>query len=267
MAAEVGVLIIHGMGSQQADFSEELEMEIVDQVGTNSDKICFESVYWAPILSARESRVWTNLSKFHDLDWVRLRKFVLNALGDATAYRYIPDEPDCTYYQIHYKVHESIKRLHAQLGDDKPVIVIAHSLGAFIMSNYIWDRQQGKDVDRYGQTAFERMESLAGFVTFGCNIPLFVLAYEEIECFTFPPTTLKPDLAAKAKWLNFFDPDDILGWPLKELSDSYRKAVTEDREINVGSILTSWNPVSHSEYWTDNNFTRPVAEFIKGFVE
>jgi hypothetical protein len=50
------------------------------------------------------------------------------------------------------------------------------------------------------------------------------------------------------------------------LSDGYRKAVTEDREINVGGILTSWNPMSHSEYWTNGDFTGPVAEFIGEFI-
>ena len=34
----------------------------------------------------------------------------------------------------------------------------------------------------------------------------------------------------------------------------------------VHGILTSWNPLSHSEYWTDDNFTEPVAEFLKSFI-
>ena len=58
----------------------------------------------------------------------------------------------------------------------------------------------------------------------------------------------------------------ILGWPLKKLSDGHRKAVTKDREKSVGGILSSWNPVSHEDYWTDDDFTEPVAEFIEGFV-
>lgn len=267
MAPQVGVLIVHGMGSQEPDFAEEMIAELKERLNTKADSVCFEAVYWAPVLSEREEKVWSDLSAKNDLDWVKLRKFFLNAFGDAAAYRYVPGKLDSTYYQIHDKVHAGLKSLRSQLGgDDKPLIVIAHSLGSVIMTNYIWDRQKGKDAERYGQTPFERMESLAGILTFGSNIPLFVLAYDPVECFTFPPNTLPDGLKAKAKWLNFLDPDDILGWPLKELSDNHREAVTEDREINAGGLVSSWNPASHSDYWTDNDFTGPVAEVIGGFV-
>lgn len=267
MTPKIGVLIVHGMGSQQPDFADGMIAALEEKLGAKAGEVCWQPVYWSPVLSGREEEIWKRLSAECDLDWVRLRKFVINALGDATAYRYIPGEFECTYYRIHDMVHRELTKLRDKLGgDDKPLIVCAHSLGAIILTDYIWDRQHGKDQDRYGQSPFVRMESLAGLVTFGCNIPLFVLAYDPVECITFPPQTLANDLKAKAKWLNLFDPDDILGWPLMELSDTYRKAVTEDREINVGGVLTSWNPVSHSEYWTDNNFIRPVAEIVGGFV-
>jgi len=267
MTAKVGVLIVHGMGSQAEDFSKGIIDDLTDKLGDKAGSVCWEKVWWAPVLSGREAEVWNSLSTGYDLDWVKMRKFFLNAFGDASAYRYMRDEPDCIYYQIHDKVHEGLKSLRARLGgDDKPLIVIAHSLGSVIMSNYIWDRQHGKDEDRYGQNSFEKMESLAGLITFGSNIPFFVLASNKVESITFPPANLTGELKAKAKWLNFFDSDDILGWPLKELSDGYRKAVTEDREINVGGILSAWNPVSHEDYWTDDDFTEPVAELIEEFV-
>ena len=37
--------------------------------------------------------------------------------------------------------------------------------------------------------------------------------------------------------------------------------------MNVGSILRSWNPLSHEEYWTDNDFTTPVATLIRELLE
>jgi hypothetical protein len=157
-------------------------------------------------------------------------------------------------------VHQEIVDLRKRLGDvDKPLIVIAHSLGSVIMSNYIWDEQVQKG---RGQTAFEKMETLVGFMTFGCNIALFSLAYNPVEAIKFPPGTLPPHLRQVAKWLNFFDSDDVLGYPLKPLSPTYNQAVTQDIEVNVGGLLASWNPLSHTAYWTDNNFTKPVAEFI-----
>jgi hypothetical protein len=56
-------------------------------------------------------------------------------------------------------------------------------------------------------------------------------------------------------WINLYDPDDALGWPLQPLSPGYA-ALVDDRAINAGQgavswILKSWNPLSHSAYWGD----------------
>jgi len=55
------------------------------------------------------------------------------------------------------------------------------------------------------------------------------------------------------RWLNFFDADDVLGWPLRPLSVPYAQMVT-DVEVNASSglfsdLLYAWNPLSHSHYW------------------
>jgi len=65
-----------------------------------------------------------------------------------------------------------MSKLKAELGhDDKPVIVMAHSMGSVIMSNYIYDRQKKCQPEKYGETKFEQMDTLAGFITFGSPIP------------------------------------------------------------------------------------------------
>jgi len=141
-------------------------------------------------------------------------------------------------------------------------VVLAHSLGSVIVSNYVWDEQRRNEKAR-GTTALERMETLAGLVTFGSPIPLFTLALRNVVSIAFPPPTLPAPLAAVAKWLNFYDPDDVLGWPLKPLSPSYDQAVSADHVIDVGNALTSWNPLSHDAYWRDASFIEPAAELIR----
>ncbi|HUG89750.1 MAG TPA: hypothetical protein VML55_02890 [Planctomycetaceae bacterium] len=84
---------------------------------------------------------------------------------------------------------------------------------------------------------------------------------------TFPPPALPPDLAATGtEWLNLYDPDDVLGYPLKPVNDAYAAVVTRDVEINAGGLLTSWNPASHDQYWTDKDLTAPAAEMIARFL-
>ena len=142
---------------------------------------------------------------------------------------------------------------------------MAHSLGSIIMSNYVWDIQKGL-FNTSGMSAFEKMETLAGIITFGSPLPMFTFAYDPVDAIEFPPAGLSAALKRKAKWLNFFDSDDVLAYPLKQVSPSYEQAVTEDLEINVGGILSSWNPLSHTKYWTDNDFTKPVSRYLAGFI-
>ena len=271
MNKKVGVLLVHGMGLVSDDFGHDTINALRERVsgrGLNRDDIAWQSVYWAPTLSLRETQLWVDLSADHDLNWAKLRKFFINAFGSSTAYHLCQDRSDNFYDKVHGTVLDSLKELRAKLGgEDKPVIVIAHSLGSVIMSNYIWDRQKGKDEARYGATALERMETLAGMVTLGTNIPLFTLACNQVVSIEFPPPGLPEKMKKKAKWLNLYDADDVLGWPLKPLSLSYADSVSEDLEVNVGNILTSWNPANHAAYWTDDSVIKPVAYLISSILE
>ena len=270
MNKKVGVLFIHGMGSTLDDFAHDTIQELRNRIsgrGLNRDDIAWESVFWAPVLSSRETQLWVDLSAENDLNWAKLRKFFINGFGNATAYQSVHDRRD-VYGQIHATVHDSLKALRTKLGDaDKPLIVIAHSLGSVIISDYIWDRQKGRNAERFGANPFERMETLSGLITLGTNIPLFTLAHDPVTCIEFPPPGLTESLKQKAKWLNFYDSDDVLAWPLKPLSLKYADTVSEDLEVSVGNILTSWNPANHAAYWTDDGVIKPASYLIASILE
>jgi hypothetical protein len=275
---EVGVLIIHGMGTQEADFAGPMMSRLREEVtdaGADATRLRFQSVYWAPVIAEGERRLWTRL-ELDKLRWDELRRFVVEALGDAIAYRKTErGAPKEIYTEVHKTIHEALKNLRQAMGGrDRPLVVIAHSLGCHMMSNFIWDAQEkkgypdGPSVETW--TPFERMETLTGFVTFGCNIPLFTLAYlqevdkegVDVKSITFPPKELDDRLKGVARWLNFYDVDDVLGYPLKQLSDSYKEAVTDDIEINVGGLFGFWNPLSHIAYWEDADLIRPAARLL-----
>jgi pimeloyl-ACP methyl ester carboxylesterase len=271
MEKKVGVLFIHGMGSTLDDFAHDAIQELRNRLsgkGLNREDIAWESVFWAPVLGARETQLWVDLSADNDLNWAKLRKFFINGFGNATAYQSVRDRRNDVYGKIHDTVHDSLRELRTKLGgQDKPLIVIAHSLGSVIMSNYIWDRQKGRDAERYGANPFERMETLAGLITLGSSIPLFTLAHDPVACIEFPPPGLPEKLSQKAKWLNFYDSDDVLAWPLRPLSLNYAETVSEDIEVSVGNILTSWNPASHAAYWNDDNVIKPASYLIASILE
>jgi hypothetical protein len=148
-------------------------------------------------------------------------------------------------------------------------VIVAHSLGSVIASNYVWDAQRDRPAARAtyeGATAFERGATLAGLATCGSPIALFTLALGEVVSIEFPAPGLPPALRAAARWVNFFDADDALAYPLRPLSPSYAAAVSADRAINVGRVTTSWNPASHTAYLDDDSFIEPAAELIRDVV-
>jgi hypothetical protein len=42
--------------------------------------------------------------------------------------------------------------------------------------------------------------------------------------------------------------------------------IIRDIPINVGGVATGWNPLSGSPYWTDNDFGKPVANFVAKLI-
>jgi len=268
MAQDIAVVVIHGMGNQERNFSHPLRDEINDRLGPDlSKQVTWSEIYWADVLAPRQRNYLRRANSTNDLDLLSLRRFVVEAFGDASAYRKTDDRRDTAYEQIHAKVDAIIEELEDADQPRKPLFVMAHSLGGHIMSNYIYDMQKRQSPPRT-ISDFRQMRTLAGVITFGCNIPLFTFAYEkdDIKPIKFPGSKLSAANKDRARWFNFFDPDDVLGYPLKPINKAYREVVNRDIAINVGGINSSWNPMSHSKYWTDNDFTKPVARILKSFL-
>ena len=265
---KIAVLIIHGMGNQGADFAEPTITKLktwVRRKGGDENKIVFQSVHWAGITQPRQNKFMGNIIKAHknNICWRRSRRFVVSALGDATAYQQIGTGVSSTYTKINNRVKDEIYDLFYRQLKQKacPLVVMAHSLGGHIISSYIWDIQHGK-ISPQNQNDFENMRYLAGMLTFGCNIPLFTFAHnpKDLKPIKFPGENLTDGETEVAKWINFYCPADILGYPLKPIYPNLHHL--EDKAIDVGRWWQWWNPLSHRGYWTDNNMLKPAAEFI-----
>lgn len=272
------------MGSQKEDFADDLIDALSRRIeggGAMSSDIVFKAGYWAQILERGENQLWQALEA-SKLRYRELRKFVVSALGDAVAYQRVPRDPDSgTYALVHRQIHAELAELCSALGGAKPLIILAHSLGAVIVSNYIWDRQAASVAgtpDPLGANDFEAMKTLCGIITYGTTLPLFSLAYPaaDIQAIAFPPPDLSrffpaglpaEKLRGAVRWTNYYDADDVLGYPLKPISPSYAKSVTEDVEIDVGIWPLSVTPLSHTAYHDDSDFVRPVADQIRAVLE
>ena len=272
---KLGVLFVHGMGHQSRAYADQMIDELKQRVartGSDPGDIEFKPAYWGDLLESREESLLRRMCAGGDLDWVRIRReLVVSGLGDAIAY-VGPGTAESMYYgAMHARIETALSQLQEQLDGNEhaPVVIVAHSLGCAMVSNYLWDAQRDTPWAR-GNTALTRGETVAGLVTMGCNLPLFTLALRpnEVQAVSLPGIRAEAAFRDKAEfrehagWVNFYDPDDVLSYPLKPTSASYAKAVKHDIAVNSGPI---WS--AHTSYWTDNDVTVPVAKRLVGLLK
>ena len=317
----VGVLTLHGMGTQEEGYSASWKTNIRRRlVPSVSPHVAFGEVYYQRIMQYQQTKLWDERLGWEirsllplklvfllvvsawiaaiavaalglvdslvlasgltaitaatlwsavilsDRVWVRIRQFLLYAFSDPATYAHKAGEPGSIYQQVHDEITAKLRGLCAGLDPDGRVVVVAHSLGAHVLSNYIWDAQQPLRVgDAAAQAAllesedYRCIQKIARVFTAAPNITFFVAGLPEVQPFAKPSTDFE--------WHSFYDKDDVLGWQLIPLPpgahSSYADLVTIEQRINVGSLWTSWNPLSHTKYLGQGTaFVKHVADEI-----
>lgn len=277
MAKDLAIIVVHGMGDTSPDFDLRLRQRMQGRMGEALwSRIAWHPVYYQKILQEHQRRLMRDCIEQADIDWLRLRRFVLYGFSDAAAMEARPHVVGSVYQQVQRIVLDSLDAALQNLGDArKPVLLIAHSLGGQVMSNFIWDAQQSRvsagvfraDLpDPIGKSSgpdkFRRLKTLRYFFTSGCNIPIFIAG--------IPKSQIRPIIVNargwRIRWENYYDPDDALGWPLHPLSPSYKAAVAVDEAINVGGPMSGWTPMSHTAYWKDADFLDPLEAAIRSIL-
>ena len=279
---QVALIAVHGMGETPIDYADGMMAAVRTRLGALSSQVVMRSVYYHGILYDNQRTVWDRTAATGKVRYDALRKFVLYGLGDAAGLENRKEDPGSVYEQAQGEIASALLSAHAAR-PGMPVVFLAQSLGGQVLSSYIYDAQKAasgqpvgagiwRNIDAWAGAALGRTltasessflgaGTCAGLVTTGCNIPIFVAAHKEMHIIPIaPPTSL-------FKWINYYDPDDILGWPLQPLSHGYRTLV-EDRAINaggsVGNLLArSWNPLSHNNYWDDGAVLDAVAAMLR----
>lgn len=273
MTQKLAVAILHGAGTPEENFAEDMIKKISKgfakkrKVDNVEQELAFEPVFWSSIFEAEEKRLLERLQKGTDLDYPLLRRFAIEFLADAVAYQ--PTEvADHNYDKVHALLAQSLSKLKEKAGEDAPLCVISHSLGSVVASNYFYDLQfKHENIGIHtkrctGNTALEKGKTLAQFYTMGSPIALWSLRFIDFGLPISVPSPLikKYYPRVQGEWLNFYDKDDILAYPLKGLNDNYQISVTKDIEVNVGGLFTSWTPFSHSKYDTDEDVIDPIVD-------
>lgn len=281
--ADVVLITVHGMGETAPDYAADLGQRLRSRLGPRlAQQVDFRSVYYQEILKPNEQEVWRRVSATGTVRYGRLRQFLLFGFGDAAGLENRKEDSGSVYELAQMEIAKTLLDAYVANGADTPVVLLSHSLGCQVLSSYIYDAQKArsglpvaagvwKDIDHWSRTlqgraltepekTFLACGTALGWVTTGCNIPIFVAAHKEMTIIAI--SAPRPSF----KWINIYDPDDVLGWPLQPLSEGYRVLV-EDRAINAGRgvinwIVKSWNPLSHSSYWQDEQVLAPLASML-----
>jgi len=263
---KIAVAVIHGIGHQGPDFFEKIKAAIERHCGSDRAKdILFEPVYWAPVTRNAEDTLWHRNSAKDPLGFQTERRLLLDSLGTAIAYQPTAFDRQ-TYDAIHAVFANTLRRLSEQAGELAPLCIIAHSLGTVIASNFIYDLQKPQLISaavraEMGDTPLDKGETLTLLYTLGSPLAIWSLRFQDFGLpIKVPAPQLKqhyPNLAGG--WFNYYDRNDIVAFPLKELNQAYAEAVTADVQRRAGGLLPSWNPLSHLEYWTASEVVDPIA--------
>ena len=205
------------------------------------------------------------------------RWLMLHFVGDAIAYdRY---SAAANYEAIHTTFATGLASLAAKAGPDAPLCVVAHSFGTVLASDYFYDRQQNALGNRRlllpavraaaGRSALARGDTLAWMYTLGSPMALWSLRYAKAELnkpIDFPAVKLADHhRPLDTEWVNFFDADDVIAYPLRPLSKAYAKVVCEDRAVSVkrlSGLPASLTPLIHPYYWADRTVTDRIARTL-----
>ncbi|AFU12956.1 hypothetical protein MC28_1534 [Bacillus thuringiensis MC28] len=274
LLTKIAVAIIHGIGEQKPDFAdkmivlikEKFQQELSHIIDEPALELVFKPIFWSELFAEREQGIFQKIVLDENLHFNDLRRFVIQYLGDAIAYQPVETVKQ-NYERVHNKVRQNFKELSNEAGETAPLCIISHSLGSVIASNYFYDLQFGKNtqdliIDKL--SPLEEGETLTLFYTLGTTLPLWSLRYHDFNRpINIPSKKLDNFYAGlKGEWINFYDKDDILGYPLRSVDESYKDAVTEDKEINVGNLMTSWNPLSHHAYFIDNDVIDSIVKSL-----
>lgn len=264
---ELIILPVHGMGTTERNYADELQRRLRRGLGDTAwRKTLFDPIYYQDLIQANQERVWTDVASQARVAWKSLRRFMLYAFSDAASLEHHSADPASAYILAQERIRATLSDILARGVDPAtPVVLLPHSLGCQVLSNYIWDA--GKDQGVWSahpvqrpadEINFLKLGTLRLMVSAGCNIPLFVAGLKTIRPIARP----HPDF----RWLNIYDKDDVLGWPLQPLSPGYRALVERDIRINSGGPLTAWTPWSHTDYWTDQEFLKHAVSGIRDLL-
>lgn len=309
MPYHIAVIFVHGIFAQDINFAEPMRNRLLKLLPNDLRRfVTFRSIFWASSVRDHQrdfmDRVRTNVQDITDNRW---RRYLIEGLGDAAAYQKTRHREHSIYFKVQNSVTEKLIELDMPGHERRPLIFVGHSLGSHIISSFAWDLNKLKqrtetdirsetdeDVKNLWRqlqpphaTPFRRLDTFAGFVTLGSNMPLFTFPFGPEYVFpissapkapkdlkpAFPGADLPSSVRERARWLNFFSKRDLLGFPLKPLYEPHSETpYLQDVCVRTESLISRAVPYlsyysAHSRYWTNPTVLEMTSKLIRDIIE
>lgn len=223
---------VHGMGVTLSGYANPLKAKLKRALGDPYLDLKIRPVYYQDALQDNEETVWDRVDAKSKVHYDDLRKFLLFGFGDAAGLEARNNDVNSVYEMRSSKLRAPCSTSTASAAATARSCSSRNRWGARYSPIISTTAGRQKMVDgsmqAFGATLttlatssaddavlpFLRAETCMAWVTTGCNIPLFVAAHKTMNIKPIQPPNGSPTF----KWLNIYDPDDVLGWPLQPLS-------------------------------------------------
>ncbi len=253
-------LFDHVFATDSHEFFEDRISRIITKLNAGSTR------HLVPLILSMSDRKVPGMKELH---WPTARWLMMHFVGDVIAYDRTGD--GANYHAVHGTFASGLESLARRAGPEAPLCVIAHSFGTVLATDYFYDQQQWRrrlaaetvDAAR-GKSALARGHTLAWLYTMGSPLALWSLRYasdsrQMSKPIRFPGQRIetdRPDL--NTEWVNIYEKDDIIAYPLRGLSEAYAATVDEDRAVDVSGPVST-TPLTHIFYWSDRKVIDPIG--------
>ncbi|WP_221077136.1 hypothetical protein [Agarivorans aestuarii] len=143
---ELIVLAVHGMGQRKPNFADGLEQKLTAYLGVDvMNKVSLQRAKYYSALQAPQDQLMSDIwDKYHNQFSTISnfgRRFFMNSFADATSLEVAGRRQTEEYMNIVKAIQAAMFKGMDDCGFnlDVPVLIICHSLGAQVVSNYFWD--------------------------------------------------------------------------------------------------------------------------------
>lgn len=244
MSKNIGILCIHGIGYKaRQKFSSKL-IERISLLGKGVYNVKHRELLWGNALDRFQDEC---LESFTCSPYKSLKLLLGRTIADAIAYQPIKSKTS-----LYTTVHNGLAVVLQDFVDCDVIVLVGHSLGSIILSNFLWDIQKSGEYPEVSDL-LKNKQIIVGFL----GSPYSYYSFRTGKSF-YPIESPNSQL----ELLNFYNPKDIVSAPISDLSfhDQFYIKDYIVRNLPWRNMFIN----AHLNYWNNANIAKILHAYIQG---